>query len=134
MKTRNFFLIALFSSLVQISYSQSQNFYGTTLVGVNIETYDTTGLMLFADTADVHCVWRANEDYTNLHYTEYLANGTVFRTINFTILNRNENEDVRRLVVQNDANIFAMLFWKDGSMVAYEMRDEVMLLTGQVEY
>lgn len=104
------------------------------MVGVAVETFDYNGTLLLVDSVDVHCIWIPNEDFTQLDYYEYLSDGKLYRSLKYTILERTENENGRRLVVQNGANIFAMLFWNDGDMVAFEMRDQVTLLTGELEY
>lgn len=134
MKTTYLFLTLTLFLVQNISFSQTHQLYGTTLVGVNVQTYDTTGYLLVIDTADVHCVWTPNEDFSQLVYAEYLEDGKLFRSIKFSILDRSENDEVRRLIVQNGDDVFSMLFWKDGTMVVYEMGDQVTLLTGEVEY
>lgn len=134
MKTNMFFLSAVISLIHLFSFVKGQSLYGTTLVGVQVEFYDTTGTLLSRDTSDVHCIWSFDEHYTKLTYAEYLSNGSLYRKIQYAILEKHENAEVRILIVQHRQDIFSMIFWKDGSMIAYEFGNEMAIFTGEIEY
>lgn len=134
MKTNLFFLSVLLSLSQIFSFVKGQSLYGTTLVGVQVEFYDYSGNLLSKDTSDVHCIWSINEERSQLHYAEYLSDGSVYRKIQFAIVSSYENKEVRNLIVQHQQDVFSMIFWKDGSLIAYEFQDEVALFTGEIEY
>jgi len=135
MKTlpHTFALFLLFAS--QSLHAQNRNFNVTTLVGVDVVELDSIGNFIQNNHSDLHCLWSINQEYTQLYYSEYFANGVIRRSLQFEILSRTEESTVRRLEVKNGNHIFAMLFWKTGDrMVVYEFGKSAIVMTGEVEY
>jgi hypothetical protein len=132
-----FRLLSTFTFVVisNLIFAQHTHFNAATLVGIEVVELDSARQFVGKHNADLHCLWTANSDYTQLDYSEYLADGSIYRSLKFEILSRYEEETYRRLEVKNGNDIFAMLFWKIGEkMVVYEFGKSAMVLMGEVEY
>jgi len=132
-----FRLLSTFTFLVisNLILAQHTHFNAATLVGIEVVELDSARQFVGKHNADLHCLWTANSDYTQLAYSEYLADGSIYRSLKFEILSRYEEEAYRRLEVKNGNDIFAMLFWKTGEkMVVYEFGKSAMVMMGEVEY
>lgn len=129
-------ILALFLVFTfQTIQAQNTNFNATTMVGVDVVELDSIGNFLQKNRSDLHCLWSINQEYTQLYYSEYFANGVIRRSLEFEILSRTEEPTVRRLQVKNADHIFTMLFWKTGDrMVVYEFGRSAVVMTGEVEY
>lgn len=105
------------------------------VTGVTMATYDNdTDTLVDIQYLDTYVKFTSDGNYTTLWMTEYDEDGKQLKQVEMPVLSMNEDEEVMTFKLIEEEFTYNLLFWKDGSMVAYQFSDEYVLLVGAIDY
>ncbi|MEX1002025.1 MAG: hypothetical protein WDZ35_07915 [Crocinitomicaceae bacterium] len=104
-------------------------------VGIDKGTFNKETDAIVEEThLDSYLEYTSDIEYTTLWMAEYDQEGKVLKHVRMPVIRMVEDKEIMTFLIRGDGYDYEILFWKDGSMVAYRFSETYVLLTGAIEY